>query len=450
MTPNLFEPNAPLEPLPWPPEHKHGPIAKRVNDAYRTYLSAFIKAQSVDHPYSRYTTVAEADKSALRSERWAVVQTVQPIYEEILSKAFKPKAAKAQKTKPRFPVLAKPEQLRLFSDEWRPEFTEIAERFPRRPYVSHDLTFTTVRPLNQAAAWKYLQHNPPAYAHLLVIDYDQNASDSISASDVWRLAGLPAPAWIARTPGTTKGHIAWALATPVCTTAAGNLAPLRYLAAIEQAYNVAISGDQGYAGLLTKNPVFNGEGAWEVEWIDPTQRSLGELAAAVSLPTPGKHTAPVQSIGFGRKVATFDTVRNWAYSSVSQYWIAGDAAWQLAVRKQVDLMNATFSEPLHESHCKSIAKSIARWVWQRFTPLTKHQLVQATHTPAVQAMRGRLKGAKKRQEALNQVLEMAAAGKTQQEIAREVGVDQATVSRWTKRESNYAKPISDDSRFIGS
>jgi DNA invertase Pin-like site-specific DNA recombinase len=60
-------------------------------------------------------------------------------------------------------------------------------------------------------------------------------------------------------------------------------------------------------------------------------------------------------------------------------------------------------------------------------------------------MRGRLKGAKKREAALKQALDLAAAGKTQQEIAKEIGVDQATVSRWMKRESDYAKPISDSS-----
>lgn len=441
MTPSLFEPNARPQPIPEPPEHKHAPTARRLAEAHRAYWSAYVKAHAVDHPYSRYTQVPEAEKSALRAERWALANDLKEKYEALLERAFKPKPPKAL-PKPKA-VPSAMHQQRLFSDEWLPEFTEIAERFPRRPYVSQDLTFTTVRPLDQASAWKYLQHNPPAYAHLMVIDYDQDAPDSIPVSEVWRTAGLPAPAWIARTPGTTKGHIAWALATPVCTTAAGNLAPLRYLAAIEQAYNAAISGDAGYAGLLTKNPVFNGQGAWEIEWIDPTQRSLGDLAAAVDLPAPGKHTAPVAAVGFGRKVVTFDTVRHWAYSSISQYWISGEATWHLAVRKQVDLMNGTFSEPLHESHCKSIAKSIAKWVWQRFTPLTKHQLVQATHTPEVQAMRGRLKGAKRREALMAAVKEMSAAGATQRAIQDTLGVPQKTVSRWLSRFES--KPISDSS-----
>jgi hypothetical protein len=430
MTPSLFDPQSLVQPLPWPPEHKHVPTARRLEDAHSRYLAAFIKAQAVDHPYSRHTTVPEAEKATLRAERWEAVHDLQQKYQQLLERALKPKQPKAPPKQPST-FTAPFAQQRLFSDAWPEAFTPIAERFPRRPYVSSDLTFSTVRPLDQAEAWRYIQHNPPAHAHLLVVDYDQD--DGLPAVDVWRVAGLPAPAWVASTPGTNRGHLAWALAAPVCTTSAGHLAPLRYLAAIEQAYKSAVTGDQNYVGLLTKNPIYSGLEPWNVTWIDPTPRSLGELAAAVSLPAPGKKAAPIKAVGFGRKVATFDTVRNWAYTAVSSYWLKGEAAWHAAVRAQVDAMNTTFTDALLDSHCRSIAKSIGKWVWARFTPLTKHQMVQATHTPEVQAMRGRLKGAKVRNDEMAEALKRLSGGETAASVAADLGVTDRTLRNWRMR-----------------
>ena len=406
--------------LPYPPAVGGPRRAMTLQRAYEVYVTAYASAQAVDSPHSYHATKTEAQRAELRAERWPQAIALHGAYQQLLAKATKP-AAPA------------PAQSRLFADAWPPQFMDIAERFPRRPYVSDDLTFTRVRPLHQAVDWRYVQHNPPAYAHLLVIDYDGDAPGAVPAIEVWQKAGLPTPAWVACTPGTPKGHLAWALAAPVCTTSAGRLAPLRYLAAIEQAYKAAVTGDDGYVGLLTKNPVFNGEGAWDLHWLDPTPRTLDDLAAAVELPKPGPKPAPLAPVGFGRKVATFDTVRHWAYRAVSSYWGAGENAWQLAVRQQVENVNRGFSESLPDSHLRSIARSIAKWTWKRFTPQSKHLLVVATHAPEVQAMRGRQKGAKLREALMDQVKAMAAAGATQRAIQDTLGVPQKTVSRWLRR-----------------
>lgn len=424
MYPTLFASQPEL--LPWPPAIPRPTMARRVQQAYEKYVAAFTAALAIDHPAGRYVELSEAEKAPLRAERWAVVDQFEQIYQATVVRATKPKA-------PRKQVIPAGMQGRLFADAWPPAFTPIADRFPHRPRVSQDLSWSTVRPLHQAQAWRYIQHNPPSYAHLLVIDYDQDGG--LPAVEVWRKAGLPAPAWVASTPGTQRGHLAWALAAPVCTTSAGRLAPLRYLAAIEQAYQAAILGDKRYVGLLTKNPVHNGPDAWDMHWIDPTPRTLEQLARAVQLPKPGPKPAAVAPVGFGRKVHTFDAVRQWAYSAVSNFWGVGvgETAWHRAVRDQVDQVNSTFSESLPETHLRSIAKSIGGWVWKRFTPLTKHQLVLATHTPQVQAMRGKQKGAKRREALMDQVKEMALAGATQRAIQDTLGIPQKTVSRWLQR-----------------
>jgi hypothetical protein len=69
----------------------------------------------------------------------------------------------------------------------------------------------------------------------------------------------------------------------------------------------------------------------------------------------------------------FDNVREWAYSAVRAYWRPnGYEAWADAVRAACESANAFGREqggPLPVSEIKATAKSIARWVWNRFTPL---------------------------------------------------------------------------------
>jgi hypothetical protein len=426
MTPSLFnQPNKQL--LPWPPKVASARVARQLEDAYRAYALAFAKALAVDHPAGAYQDVADSEKESLRTDRWSKTAPLELAYVRILERVQKPK--NAQKVQAKAAQVQK--QVRLFADAWPSDFDYIAERFPRKPFVANDLSFgTKVRPIEQAGNWRYVQYNNPVSDHLLIIDYD--CENGLPVSEVWKSAGLLPPAWIATTPGTKKGHLAWSLETPVCTTSAARSGPLRYLASIEQAYRTAISGDAGFAGLLTKNPIH--QTAWEVEWINPTPYKLSDLASVVQLPKPSKK-AVVAPIGLGRKITTFDTVREWAYTAIPDFWSLGKDVWDAEVRRQVDKVNKTFLEPLPESHLRSISKSVAKWVWKNFTPLTKHQLVIATHSPAVQALRGARKGAKKRDALMTQAKAMLDAGRTQAEVALELGVSQGTVSNWRRR--NY-------------
>lgn len=401
-----------------------------VETAYQAYVTAYTRALAIDHPAGAYVFVSEAEKAPMRADRWQRAHELEHAYAQQFERAFKPKALR----KPSDQRAAEPKQARLFADAWPDSFDYIAERFPHRPRVSHDLQSSTVRPLDQAAGWRYIQYNTPVADHLLIVDYD--CPEGVPVEDVWRQAGLLPPAWVAATPGTGRGHLAWALATPVCTTSAARLGPLRYLASIEEAYRQALSGDPGFAGLLTKNPIHT---AWLVGWVDPTPRSLADLAAVVQLPRVNKSKQPalVAPVGLGRKVTTFDAVRTWAYREIPSFWSQGEGAWSSAVRGQVDAINHTFVDPLPESHLRSIAKSIAKWVWQRFTPLTKHQLVLATHTPEVQALRGRRKGAAAR-ERMPEAMQRLAAGEPIAEVASALGVTDRTLRNWRKRGAEKA------------
>lgn len=380
---------------------------------------------------SHYAQISQTDTEALAREVRAALDSIgfggrpKPV-------AAKKKAAVARVARP---------QTRLFEDAWPPAFDYIAERFPRRPFVTNDLELgVTIRPIDAAMSWAYIQYNSPVEDHLLIIDYD--CPNGVPVGEIWQEAGLPAPAWITNTRGTGKGHIAYSMATPVCTTDAGRLKPLQYLARIEEGYRKAINGDACFTGLLTKNPLH--QDAWEVTWIDPTPRTLDELASAVKIERftrNRKKALVIEPVGLGRKVLTFERVRHWAYAAVSRFWGSDYDAWHAAVRDHVDSVNRDFKDPLPEGHCKAIAKSIARWVWARFTPLTKHQLVIATHTPAVQALRGSRKGAKKREQCLDQAKSLIESGLTQREVAGAIGVTDRTLRNWLlpKAEKAYIR-----------
>jgi hypothetical protein len=418
------------------PQAKSPYIQRELDSLYKQYQWAWVKATAIDNPASFHAGLSESQKAELRAERYLKLAQAEQQYvaerakEEQRRYKDELKRAKAASKKSQ-PAQT---QLRLFEDAFPFDFSYIAERFPQRPYVSNDLEMgTKVRSLKDANRWKYIQYNPIIYDHLLIIDYDAPMGVDIQEA----ISGLPKPTWIAKTPRTNRGHIAWALLVPVLTSTAAKLKPLQYLARIEEGFRKHINGDKGFAGTLTKNPT--APDFWDIEWVEPKPYSLDELAASVQIEryTSKKKAEQFEPVGLGRKVLSFEKTRHWAYSAVSEYWEQGESAWFAAVAAKVQEINMGFPVPLQESHCKSISKSIAKWVWKRFTPLTKHQLVLATHTSEVQAIRGRIGGKKSgvsraaaTADKRTVAAEMAATGITQQVIAAELGISRPTVARW--------------------
>lgn len=401
--------------------------------AWEQYAWCWQSLQAVTDPkllaISRYASLSDEDLSELIEERSVKLYDKEKQFISACTPKKKPKAkAKAE-------AVAKPAtQVGLGEEKWPEDCLAIARRFPSRPYVTNNLALgLTVRPLVQAFAFSYIQYNSPVSDHLLIIDYDAPAS--VPIHEQWQLSGLGQPLYIASNADGMKGHIAWALKTPVATCDAAKLKPLQYLARIEEGYRLAMDGDKAFSGLITKNPIHE---RWSTTWHSAQLHTLDELAECVSISryTSGKTKAQkaaeaVTPTGLGRKVLSFEIGRQWAYSAVSDYWDLGQEAWSEAVRCQIESINDGFESPLQSSHIKSVAKSIAGWVWKRFTPLTKHQLVLATHTPEVQAIRGRMSGKARRVGSAEEASPWLAEG-----ISRET---------WYRRKGVRLEPISDNS-----
>lgn len=309
------------------------------------------------------------------------------------------------------------------------------DSLPRKPSCADDLQYgTVIRSIPHALLKKYIQHNRPGLVRWIVFDIDRPFS--WAARDAGT-DGLPVPAWVAWNAESRHAHVAYGLTAPVPTTSAAKPKPMRYLAAVEQAYCEKLDADPRYTNRLTKNPSHS---AWDV-WLPNTAGTgvydLGTLARCVDL-TPSIVHAPANdpeiSRGFGRNVTLFDTLRHWSYVAIRQGWPAFER-WHDAVIQRAEGINAQFADPLPWSEVKATAKSVAKWTHQHFSPESLQDLIDRTHRPEKQAERGRMSGEARRKASEDKrpsAILMAATGMKQADIAAELDVSQPTVHRWLK------------------
>lgn len=309
------------------------------------------------------------------------------------------------------------------------------ERLPRRPYCSDDGTARLIRVSQHALRHRYIQHSPPHLLAWLVYDIDHS-----NARWEWADAGLPVPAWICCNPHPEpdglgcRGHVAYGLRVPVARCEAARQEPLRLAAAIESAYTHALRADAAFAGFVTKNPCHPHWQVWTPSAANVGIYDLSELAEHVRLPSVRDlRRARRETQGLGRNVALFDGLRRWAYRAIRAHWRPGGYdAWHQAVTARAAAMN-DFPQPLPAAEVGHTATSIAKWTWRHITPSGLRELIDRTHTPERQAVRGARKGAAKRAAALDQARQLAAQGRSQRQIAETLGVTQKTISNWLRR-----------------
>lgn len=248
----------------------------------------------------------------------------------------------------------------------------LQERIPHKPYCTDDLT-AGIRPRSYAHAIKrrYVQVNPPHLRVFLLFDLDY-----AGAGLAWEDNNLPMPAWAAINRENKHAHLAYALSAPVLTADyGGRQAALRYLAAVEAAYRAKLRGDDGFSGLITKNPVHP---FWELLRGVPDAvhgYDLPYLADFVDLDRfkPYVGRSNVEAVGLGRNCTVFNIVSRWAYKNVLTFKQQGFTlqGWLKEVNYQCLRVNGDFPTPMLENEVKCIAKSIGNWVWTRFTPQGK-------------------------------------------------------------------------------
>lgn len=292
---------------------------------------------------------------------------------------------------------------------------------PHRPWCGEAKHAAKVRPLSTAIELPYLQLNPPSLAVWLQFDIDRP-----DAAHAWEDARLPAPTYVAINKENGHAQYGYALAAPVCTADAARKKPLLYLAALEYAYNRRLSADLAFNGPLAKNPIHPMWTVWQP--ANDATYELTELAEYVQLPSIAEvrqGRIDTDYAMLGRNCLLFEQLRMVCYKDVKRFWRPGGFEHFRGYTLDLcQVLNAQFTPPLPFGEIKSIARSVAKWIWDKFSPADFR---------AIQATRGRRKGASTRDALLPDVLRMHREGKSQREIASAIGESQQTVGNWLRR-----------------
>mgnify|MGYP003632828661 CR=1 FL=1 len=294
------------------------------------------------------------------------------------------------------------------------------DRLSSRPLCSNNPARDGLYRLPLADALERLLIQPNTVRRYVCLAFDV---DREQAAIDWSDRNAPAPNLSVMNPANGHAHLIYLLAAPVPVSDISRIKPVLFMAAVQEGLRRTLEADRGYAGLVVKNPMHK-------HWITKTWQErpylLEDLAGCIDLPTPAdmrRCSKAPNYAGLGRNCTVFEVVRCKAYSIVRDYWRpGGEADFFAAVLALVlDSNNRDLGRPLDTRECQGIARSICKWIWQRFTPEAFRE---------IQAARGARKGFGKRERLLSAVKAMAAEGSSQREIAKALGVGQKTVSRW--------------------
>ena len=190
--------------------------------------------------------------------------------------------------------------------------------------------------------------------------FDDDKEDSALS---WFDANLPKPLWTTQNPENAHSHHCYKLEIPLCTSEFASVKAIKYAQAVYYAYALKLGADLGYSQLITKNPLHT---KWRTTYWTDCAYSLDYLADFVDLPK--KLPKKLEVVGLGRNVTMFEKGRHWAYKAIRDYMHHNSSyEWEKAVRAQIEAINNSFEDPVPYSEVKATAKSIAKWVWQRFS-----------------------------------------------------------------------------------
>ena len=244
-------------------------------------------------------------------------------------------------------------------------------RWPKRPNCKADKTDSPrIRTLEHARRYPYIQPNAPTVVFRLPFDIDRPG-----AIFAWEDAGIAIPNWIAENTDNGHAHAVYELEVPISIAANDqpNTKPMRFAAALESAYRVALDADPAYAGHYVKNPIHQ---QWRTTFWRSEPYDLWELSEWVELPRRlDMRRKPDLSAVAGRNCYLFERLSKWSYRAVRDYWRPGGFdAFHCAVEAYAERINAEIEAefpgtgPLDFPEMRHTVKSVANWTWSRLTP----------------------------------------------------------------------------------
>ncbi len=299
---------------------------------------------------------------------------------------------------------------------------DLFESLPNKPYCMDDKPgYMLIRTKSIAIKKPYIQINPPLMTIYFVFDDDKD-----DAALSWFDAGLPKPLWTTQNPDNGHCHHCYKLEIPLCTSEFASVKAIKYAQAVYYAYALKMGADSSYSHLITKNPLHP---QWRTTYWTDQAYSLDYLADFVDLPK--KLPKKLEVVGLGRNVTMFEKGRHWAYKAIRDYMHHSSSyEWERAVKAQIEAINSSFEQSLPYSEVRATAKSIAKWVWQRFS------YGDFSEIQAKRGVKGGKKGGAVRSakyaELRVKAKELKETGLSYTDVAKELNVSRRSVIDWCK------------------
>ena len=297
---------------------------------------------------------------------------------------------------------------------------------PEKPYYCDDTGSLRIAGRDLARSAAHIQFNGPTHKRWLVFDIDRS-----DAYDLIQDPHVPSPNILSINPANGRAHAFYLLETPVRTALDASSRALRYCEAVERALCVQLGADKAYSGLIAKNPLHP---HWVTFPLRDRAYSLGELADWFSqdeLNAPWEPLDCDDDDSERRNVITFEKLRLWSYRAIQQLDHAdGYERWYSAVFQRCTAIQQQFSKPLPPSEIKSIAKSVARWTYQRFRG--KGHSEAFLQKQQALAKRGGQAKSEAYSEKRSEAILLRRSGMSVSQISERLKVSEKSIQRWTR------------------
>lgn len=241
------------------------------------------------------------------------------------------------------------------------------ETLPNKPYCSdYHENGLRIRSKSVAIKHRHIQHNQPHIITWLAFDIDRNESGL-----EWYDLGAPPPNIIVQNREEERSHchFLYMLEKPVYVSMNARTSPIRYLSTIENGLSIRLKSDPGYSGFITKNPLSS---AWRVWSPREEGYSLAELYDYVDSEKIDFKATNREIRGCGRNVEIFDKLRFWAYDRIKEAKKGSYEAWVADLTAQALDFNL-YTHALDFKEVATIARSVARWTWTKYTGDSKNR-----------------------------------------------------------------------------
>lgn len=289
--------------------------------------------------------------------------------------------------------------------------TLFKKNLPTYPYATNSFEDGLYRHRkDRAKNYKYIQFNNVNSLGTMVVDIDR---------DVYYDDIEPKPNLVVMNKDNSRCHSMYIIKPAVHLNEFSSRKPIAFAQNILAGLTARLKGDENFAHLVSKNPLNDSYRVFTPR-IEPYD--LTELAEWV--PSKGLNQAPREGVGNGRNSQVFDWCREWAYIAIRGCMDLGADNFYNQVLARCLELNTRVYLPMTIREVKTIAKSIAKWVWNNRQKLTNF---------SKQTARAKRLGVQRREamsERQAEAYKLRAEGLTQLEIAKLLNVSTRTIKTY--------------------